>query len=64
MQAKAKLPRELRLPRPALRHLLAARSGHGDFAKYHERFRHEDSLNTCSCRGRKVPKHFIHCPIG
>jgi len=35
--------------RATLHRLLAARSGHGDFAAYHERFGHTASNNQCSC---------------
>ena len=42
--------------------LVAARTGHGDFAGYHERFKHEDALMACSCGAPKAPAHFIHCP--
>ena len=59
-----KRPPELHLPRPALGRLLAARSGHGDFAEYHERFKHEDALLTCSCGHRKEPSHFYFCREG
>ena len=57
-------PPELTLPRPSLGRLLAARSGHGDFAEYHERFNHESALLTCSCGQRKSPQHFFHCLRG
>ncbi|KAF7543577.1 hypothetical protein G7Z17_g10620 [Cylindrodendrum hubeiense] len=60
LEAKTSSPAELQLPRKQLRHLLAARSGHGDFAKYHERFVHEAELN-CSCRQRKSPDHPFYC---
>ncbi|XP_044715200.1 Endonuclease/exonuclease/phosphatase [Hirsutella rhossiliensis] len=40
-------------PRPLLHHLLAARTRHGDFADYHERFNHDDARLTCSCGRRK-----------
>ena len=63
IQASARLPPELRLPRAALGRLLAARSGHSDFADYHERFKHEDALLTCSCGARKAPEHFLACPL-
>ena len=59
-----KRPSELLLPRAALGRLLAARSGHGDFAEYHERFKHENALLTCSCSHRKEPSHFYHCREG
>ncbi len=41
--------------------LLAARSGHGDFADYNEIFNHEDALLTCSCGALKAPEHFTFC---
>ena len=52
-----KRPPELHLPQAALGRLLAARSGYGDFAWYHERFEHDDALLTCSCGRRKEPTH-------
>lgn len=57
-------PPELSLPRSSLGRLLAARSGHGDFAAYHERFNHPEALLTCSCGQLKAPQHFLHCPLG
>lgn len=57
----AKPPPELKLRRKALGRLLAARSGHGDFAAYHQRFRHEDALLTCSCSAEKSTTHFLEC---
>ena len=54
-------PPELELPRPLLHHLLAARSRHGDFADYHERFNHDDARLTCSCGQRKEPSHLFYC---
>ncbi len=55
---------ELRIPRAALGALLAARSGHGDFANYHERFAHADAELHCTCGARKTPEHFFFCPRG
>ncbi|RKL07807.1 hypothetical protein BFJ70_g16852 [Fusarium oxysporum] len=43
LKATTGCPPELSLPRAALHHLLAARSLHGDFAAYHERFDHGDA---------------------
>ncbi|KAF6524787.1 hypothetical protein HZS61_010582 [Fusarium oxysporum f. sp. conglutinans] len=43
LKATTCCPPELTLPRAALHHLLAARSLHGDFAAYHERFNHSDA---------------------
>ncbi len=62
--AQAKIPGELRIPRAILGHLLAARSAHGDFSDYHERFNHDDALLTCSCGALKHPEHFLICPLG
>ena len=59
-----KQPHELYLPRATLGRLLAARSGHGDFAQYHERFRHEDAKLECSCGRLKTPHHFYYCRKG
>ena len=56
-------PRELTLPRPVLARILAARSGHGDFADYHERFNHIDAHLYCRCGARKAPLHFFFCNI-
>ena len=56
---------ELRnLDRRTLGLLLAARSGHGDFADYHRRFQHPDALLTCSCGREKSPDHFFFCRLG
>ena len=57
-------PPELSLPRSSLGRLLAARSGHGDFAAYRERFNHTDALLTCSCGQLKAPQHFLLSPLG
>ena len=59
-----KRPHELSLPRTTLGRLLAARSGHGDFSQYRERFRHEDAKLECSCGRRKTPHHFYYCRKG
>jgi ribonuclease HI len=56
-----KAPPELSLPRPLLARLIAARSGHGDFADYHERFNHETANIFCSCGQRKSTTHFFFC---
>src|SRR4051812_44068621 len=40
---------------------LAARSGHGDFATYHERFNHASAEMLCRCGARKAPLHFSSC---
>jgi ribonuclease HI len=40
-------PPELNLPRFTLGKLYVSRLGHGDFAKYHERFKHVDAEGKC-----------------
>lgn len=44
-------------------HLYAARSGHGDFASYHDRFDHISAHTSCSSGALKSPVHFIHCRL-
>jgi ribonuclease HI len=61
LKATTSCPPELSLPRAALHHLLAARSLHGDFAAYHERFDHVDARLVCSCGRRKAPDHIFYC---
>lgn len=57
-----KCPAELKiLPRNTLRHLLAARTGHGDFAWYHRRFHHDDAVLQCRCGKDKTTLHPIGC---
>lgn len=48
------------LTRPELARLLASRTGHGDFEKYHERFEHEDYNPKCSCRKTETPAHILY----
>ncbi|CBF74958.1 hypothetical protein AN3980.2 [Aspergillus nidulans FGSC A4] len=54
--------REHKLPRWVLGRLVAARTGHGDFTAYHQRFNHSDYLESCSCGRTKTPVHFFFCP--
>ena len=61
IQLASGYPPELELTRTTLHRLLAARSGHGDFADYHERFEHEDAVLECSCGKREAPEHFLLC---
>ncbi|EED16622.1 conserved hypothetical protein [Talaromyces stipitatus ATCC 10500] len=48
-----KHPGELQLNRLDLGHIIAARTGHGDFADYHKRFNHNNAHLICRCRARK-----------
>ncbi|CEJ82402.1 hypothetical protein VHEMI02468 [[Torrubiella] hemipterigena] len=54
----SKLP-ELDIPRQLLRHLLAARSHHGDFAVYYQRFHHDNATLECPCGHEKTPTHLF-----
>ena len=56
-----KRPPELALPRWAYHRLIATRTGHGDFAKYHERFKHENIDGKCKCGRERRPRHFVEC---
>jgi hypothetical protein len=55
-----KLP-ELALPRRLLGYLLAARSHHGDFADYHERFHPGQATLECPCGRQKSPTQLFYC---
>jgi hypothetical protein len=56
-------PRILSLSRPVLARILAARSGHGDFSTYHNRFNHTSAVVQCRCGAHTAPLHFFHCRI-
>lgn len=58
---RRKKPPELALPRRLLQKLIAARSGHGDFADYHRRFKHTDAKLKCVCGLEASPTHFVRC---
>ena len=68
------MPPELSLlPRPSLGRLLSARSGHGDFAAYHRRFKHNNADIYCTCGQEKSPddmpghlrlRRHAKCPLG
>ena len=57
-------PPELRLPRFTLGKLYASRTGHGDFAAYHERLGHSDADTLCQCGWDKALDHFYYCRLG
>ncbi|KAL5600985.1 uncharacterized protein BROUX77_005234 [Berkeleyomyces rouxiae] len=59
--ASLKTPYKLELPRRTLARLLAARSGHGDFKLYHEKYRHPGAALHCSCGRPKDPIHLFFC---
>lgn len=54
-------PEELLLSRKSLGQIIAARTGHGDFANYHTRFKHKDANMHCLCGSPKSPTHFLFC---
>ena len=47
--------------REVLGWLIAARSGHGHFADYHERFGHEEEHIHCNCGQRRSKSHPFSC---
>lgn len=51
------------LSRYSISKLIAARSGHGDFAAYHIRFKHEDASIHCACGEHKSPEHPFYCQL-
>ena len=61
LQMRPRKPPELSLPRWLLHHLIAARTGHGDFAAYHRRFKHKNAILECSCGQETSPTHFTRC---
>jgi hypothetical protein len=56
-------PHELKANRHLLGRVIAVRTGHGDFAAYHERFNHTDAHLLCSCGAQKAPLHFFFCRL-
>ena len=42
--------------------LIAARSGHGHFADYHERFGHGEQDLHCQCGQKRAQLHPFSCP--
>jgi len=57
-----RVPKELEtLSRTQLQLFLAIRTGHGDFAHYHRRFRHHGAELHCTCGYKKTPEHIVMC---
>ena len=54
-------PPELSSPRILLHELITTRTGHGQFAAYDRRFKHEDANLVCSCGIEKKPTPFMRC---
>ena len=61
LKMRRRKPPELALARRLLHRLIAARTGHGDFATYHRRFHHVDANLDCVCGRETTPTHFIRC---
>ncbi|KAI0994371.1 hypothetical protein K3495_g13811 [Podosphaera aphanis] len=61
LQMRRRRPPELHLSRRLLHGLLAARTGHGDFAAYYRRFHHEDANLKCDCGLENSPTHSFRC---
>ena len=61
--ATPKVPEELGIPRRHLARLLAERSGHGNYAAYHDRFGHHGAPRECpfECGLDTAPGHFLEC---
>lgn len=56
-------PKELLLTRKALGRIIALRTGHGDFASYHNRFGHTGANLHCRCGSLKTQLHCFYCRI-
>ena len=62
---RANALKELSFKREVLGWLIAARSGHGHFAAYHERFCHEEETDLyCRCGQKRAQLHPFSCPNG
>lgn len=58
---RRKKPPELALSRAVYARLIAARTGHGDFAAYHHRWKHETANIHCTCGREKSVGHLVQC---
>ena len=61
LEMRRKKPPELALPRAVFARLIAARTGHGDFAAYHRRFKHTTATLHCERRREKSIGHLVQC---
>ncbi len=59
--SRAKSLPELKLEREVQGWLIAARSGHGHFSAYHERFGHEGTDSNCLCGQKRSQLHPFSC---
>ncbi|KAI0995872.1 hypothetical protein K3495_g12309 [Podosphaera aphanis] len=61
LQMHRKKPPEMALTRAVYARLLAARTGHGDFASYHRRWNHATAPLLCECGREKSVGHLVQC---
>ncbi|KAI0993938.1 hypothetical protein K3495_g14247 [Podosphaera aphanis] len=61
LQMRRKKPPELALPRAVYARLIAARTGHGDFASYHRRWNHDTAPLLCESGREKLVGHLVQC---
>ncbi|KAI0999584.1 hypothetical protein K3495_g8615 [Podosphaera aphanis] len=61
LQMRRKKPPELALPRAIYARLIAARTGHGDFASYHRRWNHDTAPLFCECSRENSVAHLVQC---
>ncbi len=52
---------EITLKKEVLGWLIVARSGHGHFADYHEKFGHEEENIYCKCGQKRLKAHLFSC---
>ncbi|KAI0994303.1 hypothetical protein K3495_g13879, partial [Podosphaera aphanis] len=57
IRMRRKKPPEFALPKALYARLLAACTGHGDFAAYHRRWNHESATLHCICEREKSAGH-------
>ena len=62
--SRAKSMPEFALQREVLGWLIAARSGQGHFADYHERFGHDEQDVHCQCGKKRAQLHPFFVPKG
>ena len=63
LMMRRKKPPELSLPRRLLFEVIAARTGHGNFAAYHRRFNNPNANMKCSCGEEITPTNFMRCKL-
>ncbi|KAI0992932.1 hypothetical protein K3495_g15252, partial [Podosphaera aphanis] len=61
LRMRREKPPELALPRALYARLLAARTGHGNFAAYHRRWNHESATLAYPCGRETSVGHLVEC---